>query len=71
EAIALNHKSVTEDDRAFFDGAFFCYQDSMKILRQQLEAHGYDPSEFEPMEPVLPDSEKISFITPSSDQDVL
>lgn len=71
EAIALNQKSVTEGDRAFFDGAFFCYQDTMKILRQELESHGYDPSEFEPMEPVLPEAEKISYITPSSDQEVL
>ena len=69
EAIALNQKSVTEGDRAFFDGAFFCYQDAMKILRKELEAHGYDPTELEPMEPVLPDAEKISYITPSSEQD--
>lgn len=71
EAIALNQKSVTEGDRAFFDGAFFCYRDTMKMLRQQLEAHGYDPSEFEPLEPVLPETEKISYVTPSSDQEVL
>lgn len=69
EAIALNHKSVTEGDRAFFDGAFFCYQDTMKILRKELESHGYDPTELEPMEPVLPETEKISYITPSSEQD--
>ncbi|MEM9212951.1 MAG: hypothetical protein AAGD25_01110 [Cyanobacteria bacterium P01_F01_bin.150] len=69
EAIALNQKSVTEGDRAFFDGAFFCYQDTMKILRKELMAHGYDTSGLEPMEPVLPDKEKISYITPSSDQE--
>ncbi|MGK7890047.1 MAG: hypothetical protein AB4042_11990 [Leptolyngbyaceae cyanobacterium] len=71
EAIALNQKSVTEGDRAFFDGAFFCYQDTMKMLRQQLEDHGYDPSDLEPLEPQLPEAEKISYITPSSDQEVL
>ena len=71
QAIALNQKSVTEGDRAFFDGAFFCYQDAMKILRQELESQGYDPTEFEPMEPTLPESEKIDYITPSSDQEVL
>ncbi|NER00661.1 MAG: hypothetical protein F6K30_28875 [Cyanothece sp. SIO2G6] len=71
QAIALNQKSVTEGDRAFFDGAFFCYQDTMKLLRQQLEEQGYNPNEFEPLEPVLPEAEKISYITPSSDQEVL
>jgi len=69
QAIALNQKSVTEGDRAFFDGAFFCYQDAMKILRQQLDEHGYDPQDFEPLEPVLPESEKIDYITPSSESD--
>lgn len=71
EAIALNQTSVTEGDRAFFDGAFFCYQDTMKILRKELKAHGYDTTDLEPMEPVLPEAEKINYITPSSDQEIL
>ena len=71
EAIALNQKSVTEGDRAFFDGAFFCYQDTMKILRTELESHGYDTTDLEPIEPTLPEAEKISYITPSSDQEIL
>lgn len=71
---ALDHdeKSKTEADMAFFDGAIFCYQDTLKILKEQLQALGH---EVEPFEPIIIEAERrhspIPAPDPSSDPEML
>ncbi len=48
-ALEQDEKSKTEADMAFFDGAIFCYQDVLKILKEQLTEQGLDPELLEPI----------------------
>jgi hypothetical protein len=71
-ALEQDEKSRTEADMAFFDGAIFCYQDTLKILTEQLKEHGYDPESLEPI--VIQAERKRSPAPPpppSSDSDIL
>ncbi|MGF1513700.1 MAG: hypothetical protein ACFB5Z_08400 [Elainellaceae cyanobacterium] len=69
EAVLLNKAAVTEGDRAFFDGAFFCYQDTMKILKAELEAKGFSTSELEPIIPEAPSA--VSVVVSSQPDEIL
>jgi len=71
EAVALDQKSITEADRAFFDGVTFCYQDALKILKQELEARGYDAEGFEPIVPEKPESNRVEIPLPRGDREIL
>ena len=70
-ALEQDEKSKTEADLAFFDGAVFCYQDVLKILKEQLKEQGFDP---ELLEPIMIEAERKRSPAPpppSSDQDIL
>lgn len=71
-ALEQDEKSKTEADLAFFDGAIFCYQDVLKILKEQLKEQGFNPDE---LEPILIDAERrqspVPPPAPSSEQDWL
>ncbi len=71
-ALEQDEKSQTEADLAFFDGAIFCYQDVLKILKEQIQEQGFDPEE---LEPILIEAERKRSPAPppasSSDQDLL
>lgn len=69
EAVLLNKAAVTEGDRAFFDGAFFCYQDTMKILKAELEAKGYSTDELGAIIPEAPQS--VSVVVSSQPDEIL
>lgn len=68
QALEHDEKSKTEADMAFFDGAIFCYQDTLKILKEQLEALGHDPEPFEPIV-IEADQSRPSTPTPDSSSD--
>lgn len=70
EAVALNQTAITEGDRAFFDGAFFCYQDTMKMLKAELEQRGYPTEDLEPIIPEAPEMPSIT-VVPEPDDEVL
>ncbi|MGB3491821.1 MAG: hypothetical protein WBA57_03770 [Elainellaceae cyanobacterium] len=63
---ALDHdeKSQTEADLAFFDGAIFCYQDTLKMLKEQMQALGHD---VEPFEPIVIEAERQRPSIPNPD----
>ncbi|GEM_PF-2972435 len=72
QALEHDEKSKTEADMAFFDGAIFCYQDTLKILKEQLQTLEHDTA---PFEPIVIDAEKrrspIPAQDPSSDPEIL
>lgn len=63
-ALEQDEKSSTEADMAFFDGAIFCYQDVLKILKEELHAHGYAT---ETLEPILIEAERHRTPAPKVD----
>ncbi len=69
EAVLLNKAAVTEGDRAFFDGAFFCYQDTMKILKAELEAQGYSTDGLDLIIPEAPSA--LSIVVSSQPDEML
>jgi len=71
EATLLSQKAVTEGDRAFFDGAFFCYQDTMKILKAELEAQGIETSDLEPIIPEAPAMPSITVVPEDDEEEIL
>ncbi|MGB3612187.1 MAG: hypothetical protein WBA10_00225 [Elainellaceae cyanobacterium] len=71
EAVALNQTAITEGDRAFFDGAFFCYQDTMKILKAELGAREVETSDLEPIIPEAPAMPSITVVPEPDDEEIL
>lgn len=64
QALEHDEKSKTEADMAFFDGAIFCYQDTLKILKEQLQALDHDVN---PFEPIVIDAERQHAPIPAQD----
>ncbi|MEO0409784.1 MAG: hypothetical protein AAF289_20780 [Cyanobacteria bacterium P01_A01_bin.135] len=71
EAITLNQTAVTEGDRAFFDGVFFCYQDTMKMLKAELEGQDYPIDDLEPIVPIAPEMPSVTVIPEPEEDEIL